>query len=138
LNLFNLVHQASEKLTKNNLEFNEQSDLVVGILRATGVVPHTRTTQNGHLHKLLSATLVLAHNLNESIQIPTRKLATYYERGVSTRFLVWLDSLVQREYLLGSSYKAEGELKLSKFLSKQINNSVSSEESMSNDTEKKR
>ena len=123
INLFKLVEDARTNLADNDNSFHSQSAVVLGILRAVGIVPFKRASQNGALHKLLSATLVTAHRLNETLEIPTRKLSTYHDNGISTRFLLWLDTLVMEKYLVGKSTRqvAEGELQVSEFLSNQIN-----------------
>lgn len=112
MNLYNLIEQARDNLRSNDYKYQEQVELVLGILRASGVVPSKRLITNGHLHRELSATIVEAFNNKESIQIPTRKRSTFHDEGISTQFITWLDNLVKQELLITESMNgiAEGKL----------------------------
>ena len=111
MNIFKIINEARENLNQNDLTFNEQSERMMGILRATGVLPSKRSGLNGHLHKLFSATLVTAYNYEDTLDaqtkeirdgalhINTRKRSTWHEQGVSTQFISWLDKLVGLNFL---------------------------------------
>ena len=88
---------------QRDLVFNEQCEIALGILRATGCVPVKRCNQNGGLHKLISATIVSACNLGEPIFVGTRKLSTFHEEGISTRYLEYLDNAVMNNLLFNKS-----------------------------------
>ena len=102
------------RLDDRNIEFNDKAETVLGILRSTGIVPHSRAVSNGHLHKLLSASLATALALKETIYIPTRKLSTYHQFGFSTQYLKWLDKCVELKLVTSKSPMniAEGELEV--------------------------
>ena len=74
MNIFKLINEARDNLNTDNLEFHEQAERMMGILRATGVLPVKRTGLNGHLHKLFCATLVTAFNYEETIDAQTKEM----------------------------------------------------------------
>ena len=47
MNLFKLLDTAEHKLDSPDPIYNEQTDLVLSILRATGVLPFKRASLNG-------------------------------------------------------------------------------------------
>ena len=47
MNLFKLLDTAAHKLERPDPIYNEQTDLVLSILRATGVLPFKRANLNG-------------------------------------------------------------------------------------------
>lgn len=83
INLFKLVDVARANLADTNHSFYSQSAEVLGVLRVVGIVPLKRASQNCSLHKPLSATLVTAHTLNETVDITTRKFLMYQDNPVS-------------------------------------------------------
>ena len=86
-------------------------------------VPYRRKKLNGHVHKLISATLVHAYESNETIRMTTRMLATFHDRGVSTKFIEYLDKAVQENLLKSdlSKDKAEGNLTFTDTTTKWLN-----------------
>ena len=96
--------------------FNEICDVVTGIFTAVGVFPTARAMLNGHLHKRFSAMLVTAFQLGKAIDIPTRKLSSFHDVGISTQYIRWLDHCVQEELLISHSEKAEGALRIGALL----------------------
>ncbi len=94
MNLFKLKELAEDQLKDPTPQFNEEVETVLGIMRSTGAVPYKRSSLNGHLHRLMSAVIVMAHKLKEDIEVSTRKAGYYAERKVSTKFINYLDSLV--------------------------------------------
>ena len=88
--------------------------LVIGVLRSSGVVPYNRTSQNGFLHKLFSASLVMAYNEDTPIYIASRKVESYLNRGMTTNTICWLDKMAKAGFLFseGRNYKAEGKCEL--------------------------
>ena len=103
MDLFEITRIAEENLKKGDLVFNENCERVLAILRSTGCVPVKRANQNGTLHRLISATIVTAHMLKECLYISTRKKSTYYDDGISTRFLEYLDNAVSKNLLFNKS-----------------------------------
>ena len=95
-----------------HLKFNERCEIVSGILRSCGIVPTRRANLNGHLHKLLSATIVTAQHWSDdsgvTLDIPTRKRSTWHEQGISTRFIDWFDKL-EAENLLATRNNCYGD-----------------------------
>ena len=112
--LFDLLEESKEQLNNATPLFNEQAEVVLGILRSSGAVPLRRTASNGHLHKMFAGCLVVAYNNSSPIYLSTRKLSTFYDKGYSTMFVSWLDNLVNEDLLLTDSpkNKAEGTLSL--------------------------
>jgi len=113
--IFTLTQKADTKLNAaNDYYFNEQTETLLGVLRSSGVVPYNRTSQNGFLHKLFSASLVVAYNEDSPIYISSRKADAYLNRGMTTNTIKWLDRMCREELLVseGYKYKAEGKCKL--------------------------
>ena len=113
--IFNLTQMADSKLNNaNDYYFNEQTETLLGILRSSGIVPFRRTSQNGFLHKLFSASLVVAYNEGSPIYISSRKAEAYLNRGMTTNTIKWLDKMAKAGLLIseGRKYKAEGHCKL--------------------------
>ena len=73
------------------------------IIRSTGAVPYKRSSIIGHLHRLISAVIVMAHRLKENIEVSSRKVGYYAERKVSTKFINYLYRLVGQDLLINSS-----------------------------------
>ena len=128
MNIFDLVITAGNKIKAmdiNNpqsmdIEFNHQSDTVTGMLTAIGIFPTARAMLNGHLHKLFAASIVMAYQANESIDIPTRKLSNFHDQGMSTQFLKWLDHCVKENLLISHSNKAEGRLTIGELIKRTL------------------
>jgi|TARA_R110000824_G_scaffold257136_3_gene446122 hypothetical protein len=121
--LFKLTELADIKLIEElDLVFNEQVEVVLGILRSSGVLPYKRSTQNGYLHKLFSATVVMAYHLDIPIFVTSRKTNSYVERGITTCTLQYLDKMVAEKLLIPEvkHYRAEGKLQLADVLINQI------------------
>ena len=114
IDVVNLMQEAEKKLTEYDPVFIHQTELVLGILRAKGVVSHKRLSQNGKYHQLLAATLVLAHNKNADFALPTRSQQMLYNRGISTRIVSFLDAAVKEGILVSQSpdFTARGRLSL--------------------------
>ena len=127
MNIFELVIAAGNKLksmsySKQTIDavFNDQSDLVTGMLTAIGIFPTARAMLNGHLHKLFAASIVMAYQANESIDIPTRKLSNFHDQAMSTQFLKWLDHCVREKLLISQTEKAEGRLTVGDLIKRQL------------------
>ena len=89
--LFLLIDEAKQKYYSSNAEFQNKVDVMLSMLRSVGAVPYRRKKLNGHVHKLISATLVHAYESNETIRMTTRMLATFHDMGVSTKLLnIWI------------------------------------------------
>ena len=56
--LFLLIDEAKHKYYSSNPEFQNKVDVMLSMLRSVGAVPYRRKKLNGHVHKLISATLV--------------------------------------------------------------------------------
>ena len=121
MDLFTLVRQTQKSLDEPDLVFLEESQRLMGYLRSKGILPVNRTTVNGDLHYLFSATLVTAHYLGTSIYVSSRNKGNY--KTLSTRFIKFLDDAVTARLLESKSSKgiAESELHLSETLKSQIN-----------------
>ena len=87
MNLFKLLDTAEHKLDCPDPIYNEQTDLVLSILRATGVLPFKRPSLNGRLHKVVSDAVVSAYEAGETIDVSTRRAGTLHEYGYSTKIV---------------------------------------------------
>ena len=96
--------------------------VMLSMLRSVGAVPE-RKKLNGHVHKLISATLANAYESNETIRMTTRMLSKFHDMGVSSKFIVYLDKAVQENLLKSdlSKDKAEGNLTFTDTTTKWLN-----------------
>ena len=120
MNIFELdtiaVNKLSSAETNSSGYIDPTFNDVTGILTAVGVFPTVRAMLNGHLHKRFSAMLVTAFQLEQSIDIPTRKLSSFHDVGLSTQYIKWLDHMVKEELLISHSDKAEGKLRIGEII----------------------
>ena len=123
MNLFKLLDTAEHKLDSPDPIYNERTDLVLSILRATGVLPFKRASLNGRLHKIVSAAVVSAYEAGETINVSTRRAGTLHEYGYSTKIVEYLDKAVKAKLLLSQSKRAEGKLSLGPVLTTYLDHS---------------
>ena len=124
MNLFKLLDTAEHKLDSPDPIYNEQTDLVLSILRATGVLPFKRASLNGRLHKVVSAAVVSAYEAGETIDVSTRRAGTLHEYGYSTKIVEYLDKAVKQKLLLSQTNRAEGKLSLGPVLTTYLDHSL--------------
>jgi hypothetical protein len=124
MNLFKLLDTAEHKLDSPDPIYNEQTDLVLSILRATGVLPFKRASLNGRLHKIVSAAVVSAYEAGETIDVSTRRAGTLHEYGYSTKIVEYLDKAVKQKLLLSQTNRAEGKLSLGPVLTTYLDHSL--------------
>jgi len=91
------------KLSEPTPQLNEEVETALGIMRSTGAVPYKKSSSNEHLHRLISAVIVLAHRLKEDIEVSSRKAGYYAEHKVSTKFINYLYRFVGQNLLISSS-----------------------------------
>ena len=123
MRLFELFKIADQRIQQSDVNFNEKTEVVLGILRSVGIVPYKRITENGNLHKLLAGAFVTANLTGETIDITTRQYQQYVDAGISTQVIKWLDKACEENLLLTQSPKqrAEGCLHLGEILTWHIN-----------------
>ena len=124
MNLFKLLDTAAHKLDCPDPIYHEQTDLVLSILRATGVLPFKRASINGRLHKMVSAAVVSAYEAGETIDVSTRRAGTLHEYGYSTKIVEYLDKAVKQRLLLSHTNRAEGKLSLGPVLKTYLDHSL--------------
>ena len=110
MNLFHLLDRSEELLAANDECFNEQTATVEAMLKAVGALPYRRANLNRELHQLVAASIVLAHEADDSIDITTRRAGTLHQHGYSTKVIEYLDKAVAAELLQSQSSRAEGRL----------------------------
>ena len=116
MNVFRLLELASERLTTNDALYHEQADIVLGILRSAGVLPHKRSSLNGSLHKLVAAMIVEADDTDSTIDVAVRRAGTFHHYGYSTKIVEYLDTAVEQGLLISQTGKAKGALTLGDIL----------------------
>ena len=116
MNLFKALEAASLRLQANDPEFDSQANLTTDILRSAGVYPHRRSSLNGHVHKLLSAAIVHVYQQDTSLDVTTRRCATFALYDYSTKLPAYLTKAVELGFLTSSNGKATGKLELSELL----------------------
>ena len=124
MNLFKLLDTAADMLDCPDPIYNERTDLVMSILRATGVLPFKRANLNGGLHKMFSASIVSAYEAGETIDVSTRRAGTLHEYGYSTKVIEYLDKAVKQGLLLSQTNRAEGKLSLGPVLTTYLDHSL--------------
>ena len=124
MNLFKLLDTAADRLDCPDPIYNAQTDLVLSILRATGVLPFKRASLNGRLHKVVSAAVVSAYEAGETIDVSTRRAGTLHEYGYSTKIVEYLDKAVKQKLLLSQTNRAEGKLSLGPVLTTYLDHSL--------------
>ena len=110
MNLFSLLERATKRLQTNDSLFHEQADTLLGMLRASGVLPYKRSSLNGELHKLVAATVVEAFDAETTIDIGTRRAGTFHRYGFSTKIISYYDKMVSEGLLISRTDKASGTL----------------------------
>ena len=121
MNIVHLMHQAQAQLEQSDIDFNEQVEVVLTILRSQRCLPFMRAKLNGHVHRQVAAALVLAHRAGQSVDVSTRHLGHYHWNGISTCLINYLDKLLKTGMLLGSANRAKGKLTLGPVLQAYLN-----------------
>jgi hypothetical protein len=116
VHLFKLLDAADLRLLDSDPIYNDKAEMVLAILRSSGVLPYKRAALNGYIHMQISAALVLAHEQDTTVDIQTRRAGTLHEAGYSTKLLQYLDDAVKQGLLLSQTKKAEGKLALGHLL----------------------
>jgi hypothetical protein len=116
LNVFSLLERATKRLQTNDALYHEQTDTLLSILRASGVVPFKRSSLNGELHKLVAGMVVEAFKADTTIDVGTRRAGTFHRYGYSTKLVSYLDKMVEQRLLISRTAKAAGALVISDLL----------------------
>lgn len=110
MNLFHLLDRSEERLATGDADFTERTATVEAILKAVGALPYRRANLNRVLHQQVAASIVLAHEADDTIDISTRRAGTLHHYGYSTKLIQYLDKAVAAELLRSQSHRAEGRL----------------------------
>ena len=110
MNLFSLLERATKRLQTNDSLFHEQADTLLGMLRASGVLPYKRSSLNGEMHKLVAAAIVEAFDAETTIDVGIRRSGTFHRYGFSTKLVSYLDKMVDQGLLVSRTDKASGAL----------------------------
>jgi hypothetical protein len=115
IGIINLMEIASKRLSGYDLELLQKTNVVLQAIRAVEAVPHKRLKVNGHLHRQLASSLVIAAENDEEIMIQSRHQGDLFDAKLSTSTYKWLDKLVSTGLLVSQSKqnKAEGRLSVS-------------------------
>ena len=113
-----ILETAQRRYDGYELSFRDQTQTVLAILRAKGVVARTTKATSNKWHVLLAGALVVAFEDAHDLYLPTRRAETLVNAGVSSKLISWLDSCVENDLLLTKSptNKAEGRLALGEIL----------------------
>ena len=112
MKLLRLLDLGEERLTANDSDFTERTATVEAILKAVGALPYRRANLNCGLHQQVAASIVLAHEADDTIDITTRRAGTLHQYGYSTKVIEYLDKAVAAELLCSQSSRAEGRLRV--------------------------
>ena len=110
MNLFHLLDRGEERLATGDADFTERTATVEAILKAVGALPYRRANLNRELHQLVAASIVAAHEADDTIDITTRRAGTLHQYGYSTKLIEYFDKAVAAELLRSQSHRAEGRL----------------------------
>ena len=116
--ILSTLETAQRRYDGYELSFRDQTQTVLTILRAKGVLARTRKAQSNRWQTLLAAALVVAYDDKHDLYVSTRRAQNLYRAGVTTRLTQWLDSCVENDLLVTQSptSKAEGRLALGAIL----------------------
>ena len=110
MNVFSLLERATKRLQTNDSLYHEQADTLLGMLRASGVLPYKRSSLNGEMHKLVAAAIVEAFDAETTIDVGIRRSGTFHRYGFSTKLVSYLDKMVDQGLLVSRTGKASGAL----------------------------
>ena len=95
-----LMADSKRRLINNDLVYRERVDVVLALLRALGVLSHSRISINGLLHRVFAGALISAYENKLPVELYLRQQADLFAKGHSTRLIAWLDECVQHEVLI--------------------------------------
>ena len=112
--LFDLIANADNLFQVGNTEFLNLAEQILTSLRASGIIPIRRVSDNNYIHLLCAGTILGAWLSGSDIWMSSRRTNEYVSRGVSTKLISWFDAMVKEGFLVseGRTFKAEGRLKL--------------------------
>ena len=113
-----ILETAQRRYDGYELSFRDQTQTVLAILRAKGVVARTTKATSNKWHVLLAGALVVAFEGAHDLYLPTRRAETLVNAGVSSKLISWLDACVENELLISQSpaKRADGRLALGELL----------------------
>jgi len=118
MDIVELIQSAKARIASNDPVFNEQVSITVALLRSLGILSHSRTSMNGHVHQAFAGALVAAYRNHIDVEVYSRRQDDLHRRGASTRIIAWLDDCVAKGVLSQSNglKYAKGALVLSPLL----------------------
>ena len=116
--ILSILETAQKRYDGYELSFRDQTQTVLAILRAKGVVARTTKATSNKWHVLLAGALVVAFEGVHDLYLPTRRVETLVNAGVSSKLISWLDACVENELLISQSptKRADGRLALGELL----------------------
>ena len=99
MDIKDLMADSKRRLINNNPVYTERVDVVLALLRALGVLSHSRISINGLKHRVFAGALVSASENKTCVELYSRRQADLFAKGHSTRIISWLDKCVQNEVL---------------------------------------
>jgi hypothetical protein len=114
IDVFQLIANADQLFQADNMEFLNLAEQILTSLRASGVLPIRRVSDNNYIHLLCAGTILGAWLSGSDIWMSSRRTNEYVSRGVSTKLISWFDAMVKEGFLIseGKTHKAEGRLHL--------------------------
>lgn len=95
-----LMAESKRRLCTNDPIYSERVDVVLALLRAFGILSHSRLTINGRLHRLFAGAIVSAYENKTSVDLYSRRAIDLHDNGLTTRIISWLDKCVKHEVLV--------------------------------------
>ena len=99
-----LMADSKRRLINNDLVYRERVDVVLALLRALGVLSHSRISINGLLHRVFAGALISAYENQTPVELYSRRQADLFAKGHSTRLISWLDKCVTHGVLVPETY----------------------------------
>ena len=109
-----LMADSERRPANNDLVYRERVDVVLAVLRALGVLSHSRISINGLLHRVFAGALISAYENQTPVELYSRRQADLFAKGHSTRLIAWLDQCVKHGVLVPEADVdyAKGKLKI--------------------------
>ena len=100
MDIIEFMADSERRPANNDLVYRERVDVVLALLRALGVLSHSRISINGLLHRVFAGALVSAYENQTPVELYSRRQADLFAKRHSTRLIAWLDKCVTHGVLV--------------------------------------
>ena len=100
MDIVELIQSAKARIASNDPVFNEQVSTTVALLRSLGILSHSRTSMNGHVHQAFAGALVAAYRNHMDVEVYCRRyqacLSKCHGMSSSMRAAGWPAAIASR------------------------------------------